>query len=93
MSPTHTEVLGYSPDELIGHHYSETVLPLDVRHARLATTDAELTGVTTPVSATLQKKSGGEVYVKGVGQRLTDPDTGEYFFLSISTIKSDANHE
>jgi PAS domain S-box-containing protein len=86
VSSAHTKLLGYELKELLGHNYSETVLPLDVTHAQLATADAELTGETTPVTAMMRRKSGEIITVKGVGRRIIDPLTGEQFFLSISTV-------
>lgn len=89
VSPAHTALLGYCREELLGHNYSDIILPLDVAHARLATTDAELTGETTSVTAQMRRKNGELITVKGVGRRITDPDTGETFFLSVSTVMPD----
>jgi PAS domain S-box-containing protein len=89
VSAAHTRLLGYQREELLGHNYTEIVVPLDLSHARLATADAELTGETTPVTAQIRHKNGDLITVKGVGRLVIDPDTGEHFFLSVSTIMPD----
>ncbi len=43
-SPTHESILGYSPGEMVGRHWKQSVAPEDHAHADLAGNDALLNG-------------------------------------------------
>ena|SRR6266404_944052 len=80
-SPSAFALEGYTPQEMMGSHYADIVVPQDLPHLELARSDAELTNES-KVTLTVRKKSGEPFRVTSHSWRRIPPTTGQVFFIS-----------
>jgi PAS domain S-box-containing protein len=83
MSPS-ISMLGYTPEDTVGHVFSEFYQPADVAHLRLAVEDAMMAGESVKTSRAVRLKSGGSRNMRGILYRLTDKNTGTQYLLNVS---------
>jgi PAS domain S-box-containing protein len=84
-SPSHREILGYDPEELIGKHWKDIVDPADHAHKDIMINDALLTGGSMEISFYILTKSGQRRHVKVIDTLYADPYTEEQYVICRTT--------
>jgi PAS domain S-box-containing protein len=84
VSPLVGEMLGYAPEEIVGHFYADFYDADDAAHIELVVQDALLHGQSVEATRKVKLKSGGFRRTRGAASKLIDEDTGKVYLLSMS---------
>jgi PAS domain S-box-containing protein len=87
-SPSHEQLLGYKPEELIGRTLRKRVFPSDLGHTMLGFMDAVLHGKSIEITVRLVSKSGHPVRVRASATHVVTPD-GDDLMLGKATPVDD----
>jgi PAS domain S-box-containing protein len=82
-SKSHSAILGYEPEELVGIHWKEIVDERDHAHKAIMLEDALLTGNSMVIGFHVIAKSGERRYVKVIDTLVSDHD--EQYVICRST--------
>jgi len=89
VSPSHADLLGYDPDELLGTVLDDIIAPEDHSHINLALGDAVMTNSSVEITINLIHHDGDYIRAKAQAWSVADPESGERFVIGISTpVKS-----
>lgn len=83
-SPSHTTVLGYTPQELVGAVYENFVHPDDLKLARSTLEKSMLQEKSPLVTVRMKNKNGSEVYIEGSATTIYDKQRKPTMILAIS---------
>lgn len=84
MSDSVDRIVGYDPEEVLGHHFSEYYSATDAAHLALAMQDALLNDRSVVVTRHVRLKSGDVRHMRGDARKLVDEATGQAYVLSMS---------
>jgi PAS domain S-box-containing protein len=84
-SPSHRQILGYDPEELVGIHWKDIVDHTDHAHKAIMLQDALLTGGSMEIGFNIIAKSGARRYVKVVDTLYTNPNTEDRYVICRTT--------
>lgn len=73
------QVLGYEPNEVVGHHALEFAAPADVSHGALTLQDALLNGESVTVGIDVLTKAEGPQPIRGAAYRFDDEEAGQTY--------------
>jgi PAS domain S-box-containing protein len=74
-------LLGYGPEEMLGHIATDYAAPDDIPHVRLVLEDAILNGESVTVSIHVRTKAGELRPARGAIRHLSDPETDEGYLM------------
>ena len=85
VSPAHLRILGYTPEDLLGHNYTKvSVSPTNFNNLHLV--DIALTTELVHMAYTARSKSGKLISMETHARTIADPDTGESFIIAHSEV-------
>jgi PAS domain S-box-containing protein len=84
VSDSIKNVTGHSPQEALGHHFTDFYSEPDSSHMAIAMQDCLLTGRSDKVTRAVMLKSGGTRRMRGDAWKLTDDDSGRIYVMSVS---------
>ena len=84
VSASAKDILGFAPEDGIGHSFKDFYGELDAKHVELAIHDTLLNGRSVETTRMARMKDGGTRCMRGYAEKFTDPDTGDDYILSWS---------
>lgn len=84
-SPSHRDILGYDPQDLVGIPWTKIVDPADHSHKEIMINDTLLTGGSMEIGFNIIDSKGRRRYVKVIDRLYSDPDADERYVICRTT--------